>query len=261
VAVGRLARRTHIKYQPEDYHRPPPWPRRFPRIRFLPWQFLPRIYAPTGALLFFPLFFRRFSPLFLPGARPSGATNRRPFSHLPLTRGAGAAPPIRFRPSLCDFTCGCRRTCVTHHRKRHGIINELAAARAYRRAVARDQRSVTSDFVAAPRLCRPLISLFSLLRRERTSLHVTRTPERSVIYCVACLLSSYLLASRRTYRLEKCACTVGGMTKNRVRESRRRSLPRSVKTRDCDAAYISRGCCAYWRNSADVTNGCFERER
>jgi len=203
--TARAPRRTHIKYQPEDYHRPRPSSRQFPRIRFLPWQFLPRIYAPTGALLFSPFFFAGSLLSFF-----SGATNRRPFSHLPLTRGVRAAPPIRFRPSLCDFTCGCRRTCVTHHCKRHGIINELAAARAYRRAVARDQRSVTSDFVAAPRLCRPLISLFPLLHRERTSPHVTRTPERSVIYCVACLLSSYLLASRRTYRMEKCACTVGG---------------------------------------------------
>lgn len=60
-------------------------------------------------------------------------------------------------------------------------------------ATARNQRAPSHDFVAAP-------AVSFLPFQERMSLHVTRTLRRSVIYCVACYLSSYLLASEQMQR-------------------------------------------------------------
>lgn len=74
--------------------------------------------------------------------------------------------------------------------------------RAYRRARA---QSTLHHLTLLPYCTgRPLIFLPF---QERMSLHVTRTLEQSVIYCVACFLSSYLLASEQMQRAPRHICS------------------------------------------------------
>lgn len=120
-----------------------PSPRRFPRIRFLPRQFLPRIYAPTGALLFSSLFFRQSSPF---SSCVPGATNpQRPFSHLPLTpRYSHPIPPIPgtvLLPVTSGDACNLRITAWNCQCARD---RELIAA------VARNQRYITFYLTLLP---------------------------------------------------------------------------------------------------------------
>lgn len=106
----------HIKYQPEDYHRPP-IPHRLLHIRPLPrYQFLPGIYAPTVALLLGPFF--ALLP-FVHRLRPPNDPSSPPTQLVPR-----AVSTTRSYRSIPGHKCGA---CKLHQQRR--IINECCCAR------------------------------------------------------------------------------------------------------------------------------------
>lgn len=95
---GREPRRTHIKYQPEDYHRPAPPLAGFPASAFCRGSFY-REYMHQPALCYFPPFFPPGPPF--SSVHPLGcATDQRPFSHLPLN-----PPLVPLLPADSTYSC------------------------------------------------------------------------------------------------------------------------------------------------------------
>lgn len=120
--------------------------------------------------------------------------------------------------------------------------------RAYRRGRA---QSTLHHLTLLPYCVLPPVNFFFTIPRKNVAVHVTRTLERSVIYCVACFLSSYLLASEQMQRAPRHICSStklhGWQLKHGEKsysENRRKAswCSESVKkfTRVYNAFYISR---------------------
>lgn len=110
---------AHIKYQPEDYHRPA-IPHRLLHIRPPPrYQFLPGIYAPTVALLLGP-FFARLP--FVHRLRPPNDPSSPPTPRQLAPRAVSTTPG--HNGSIPGHKCGA---CKLHQQRR--IINECCCAR------------------------------------------------------------------------------------------------------------------------------------
>jgi len=186
TTVGSLSHRTHIKYQPEDYHRPALSLAGFPASAFCRGSFY-REYMHQPALCYFLPFFFAASPFSSRALRTRPTNDPFPtYTSWPrLCRSSQLIPLIPARFCFRSRVAAVTYVPVTYVQRR-GIINELCG-RELIVAAARNQRYITW-LCCCIELYHPLIFL---PLQERMS----RYTYAQVIYCVACFLSLYLLVN------------------------------------------------------------------